>query len=107
MGEGATLPLPHPHITPPLSVSAKCIVIIVIAFKDMTELIHDDSDTVILGPFPLSFRWFCFGAFSQQLQVVAANLITVEPAESSKSSMYYNLQFLKQNLADVVIQVEH
>ena len=41
----------------------------------------------------------------QQLRAVAENLITVEPAETSKSSMYYNLQFLKQSVANVVIQV--
>ena len=67
------------------------------------------TDMTLWSLAPAHFHFagsLCIGAFSQQLQVVAANLITVEPAESSKSSMYYNLQFLKQNLADVVIQVE-
>ena len=32
-------------------------------------------------------------------------MLTIAPQETSKSSMYYALQFLKENLTDVVIQV--
>ena len=43
--------------------------------------------------------------FFQNVQVLSSSMLTVTPQETSKSSMYYALQFLKNNLTDVVIQV--
>ncbi|XP_038060034.1 DNA-directed RNA polymerase III subunit RPC1-like isoform X2 [Patiria miniata] len=40
----------------------------------------------------------------QNVEVISASMVTVMPQETSKSSMYYTLQFLKENLTDVVIQ---
>ncbi|XP_071808638.1 DNA-directed RNA polymerase III subunit RPC1-like isoform X1 [Asterias amurensis] len=40
----------------------------------------------------------------QNVQVISSSMLTVTPQETSKSSMYYALQFLKNNLTDVVIQ---
>ncbi|XP_072164609.1 DNA-directed RNA polymerase III subunit RPC1-like [Diadema setosum] len=74
-------------------------------------LIKLDLDRIRLLKLEVSAESICMSVCASklkvkpgQLQVIAENLITVEPMESSKSSMYYNLQLLKQSLPDVVIQ---
>ncbi|XP_030835383.1 DNA-directed RNA polymerase III subunit RPC1 isoform X1 [Strongylocentrotus purpuratus] len=74
-------------------------------------LIKLDLDRIRLLKLEVSAESICMSICASKLKVkpgqlraVAENLITVEPAETSKSSMYYNLQFLKQSVANVVIQ---
>ena len=70
-------------------------------------LTHPPDFFVCVGVFGCVSPLFtlCLCIYLQHVRVHAKHLITVHPQESSKSSMYYTLQFLKESLPDVVIKV--